>query len=66
MTQLCTCWHHPKREATHIANLGTALDLDTPVCPACAAKIEADQKSSTPINPNATVTRMAKESSNES
>lgn len=49
------CWHHPKRDATHISNLGTQLDLDTPVCEKCAQSILVSKNQEPPINPNAKV-----------
>ena len=49
------CWHHPNRKATQISNLGTAIDLDTPVCDKCAVNILAGRNQEPSINPNATV-----------
>lgn len=50
------CYHHLNREATHIANLGTQIDLDTPVCDKCAKAI-MDGKAQG-INPNATIVKI--------
>jgi hypothetical protein len=34
------CRHHPDRNATHITNLGSPIDKDTPACQGCAANVQ--------------------------
>ena len=38
------CYHHPNRDATHITNLGTPIDLDTYACHGCANLVQSDIK----------------------
>lgn len=37
------CYHHPKRDAVAIINLGTSIDLDTPVCEKCLNLVGKDK-----------------------
>ncbi len=39
LASLPKCWHHPKRDATHVGNLGTKFDLDSNLCAACASQV---------------------------
>jgi hypothetical protein len=58
------CYHHPKRKADFITNLGTPIDLDTPVCALCALNIQNGKESG--VCPNATIRRIeASDSSGE-
>ncbi len=35
------CYQHPNKDATHITNLGTAIDLDTYACDRCAKLVQS-------------------------
>lgn len=59
------CWHHPRKDATYIINLGTKINLDSPVCDKCAMAVIADTNQSDPVNPNAKVTMIKREEVNQ-